>query len=522
MTNNITNNGVGATAPTTAKPAPQPGTKYQVVRGDTLSEISLRAYGEVSLWKGIKAANPERVGPNELITAGDWLDIPNKDDAKQATIAVRAEEKAKAEAAAQAANGEKPSVIAKLGNRMTKWAQETREADHTAIAALEGDSFLGQVAGKVVENIADLGTGLVQLTGAALNGELAKGAKGLYDEAVEGVEQGKDFVEMHTAGQIVGTVITGVGAGTIKLGEAIKEAWDNDTSNSHAHFVGDVVSLALPVAALKAAKGIKTGAAATAVVDSTKAGQAAGSEVLALTGPSTVPAVVPAATTSVPLAGVVNPPAVIAVTSDGVALVGEGAGVSAAANVGTTGAAVVVGSAPEVVQAPLTSFLGRPSYPLANSPTTTVGLRGGVHVKGRWPEPRSLDFKANPTLQDAVFNRAQYAAIDDVAWPAFKKELERSLESAQALISKIHTRMLAETAENAKMVTSADIYLHTPSTAIAGSTTTAPTFHAELRGALERAFHNAAGEGPTYKVSVKSLSASAADQSSEFTVAWYK
>lgn len=62
-------------------PAPGPapaagGRTYRVKRGDTLVRIAQRAYGDATRNVDIRRANPDKVGPNDLIREGDILLLP--------------------------------------------------------------------------------------------------------------------------------------------------------------------------------------------------------------------------------------------------------------------------------------------------------------------------------------------------------------------------------------------------------------------------------------------------------------
>lgn len=59
-------------------PKPIPNTQYTVVRGDTLSNISARAYGDQTLWRRIWSANQTRLksGDPNLIYPGEVIIIP--------------------------------------------------------------------------------------------------------------------------------------------------------------------------------------------------------------------------------------------------------------------------------------------------------------------------------------------------------------------------------------------------------------------------------------------------------------
>ncbi|MEW5847679.1 MAG: LysM peptidoglycan-binding domain-containing protein [Myxococcota bacterium] len=90
-------------APPTKPPPPKPGQTYQVQKGDTLSGIAKKAYGDASRWKEIAEANPRKVGPNALIKAGDTIKIPADSRADKVEKSTRQTE-------AQKAVGDKPRV----------------------------------------------------------------------------------------------------------------------------------------------------------------------------------------------------------------------------------------------------------------------------------------------------------------------------------------------------------------------------------------------------------------------------
>ena len=50
--------------------------RYRVRRGDTLSDLALRVYGDAALWPEIAQANADKVGAEGELRAGDELVIP--------------------------------------------------------------------------------------------------------------------------------------------------------------------------------------------------------------------------------------------------------------------------------------------------------------------------------------------------------------------------------------------------------------------------------------------------------------
>jgi nucleoid-associated protein YgaU len=73
--------GGSSTAPT-APAAPQPtstvgfGKTYVVVKGDSLSKIAKREYGDASKWRRIHEANKDIISDPDLIYPGQELKIP--------------------------------------------------------------------------------------------------------------------------------------------------------------------------------------------------------------------------------------------------------------------------------------------------------------------------------------------------------------------------------------------------------------------------------------------------------------
>lgn len=63
----------------TARPAPEaPGIRsYTVVKGDSLSKIAKRLYGDANRWKEIYEANKDKIKDPDLIYPGQVLKVPN-------------------------------------------------------------------------------------------------------------------------------------------------------------------------------------------------------------------------------------------------------------------------------------------------------------------------------------------------------------------------------------------------------------------------------------------------------------
>jgi nucleoid-associated protein YgaU len=67
----------------TATAAPQPtgtigsGKKYVVVKGDSLSKIAKREYGDANKWRAIYEANNDLIKDPDLIYPGQELNIPD-------------------------------------------------------------------------------------------------------------------------------------------------------------------------------------------------------------------------------------------------------------------------------------------------------------------------------------------------------------------------------------------------------------------------------------------------------------
>lgn len=79
--------GASSTSPSRgANAGAQPETKtYTVVKGDSLSKIALRYYGDPLEWKRIFEANQDQIQDPDLIHPGQELRIPEAGDASRRT-----------------------------------------------------------------------------------------------------------------------------------------------------------------------------------------------------------------------------------------------------------------------------------------------------------------------------------------------------------------------------------------------------------------------------------------------------
>ena len=69
--------GSSTTAPPMQSPAPEPGfTEYRVVKGDSLSAIAKRHYGDAQAWRTIFEANRDIIKDPDLIHPGQVLKLP--------------------------------------------------------------------------------------------------------------------------------------------------------------------------------------------------------------------------------------------------------------------------------------------------------------------------------------------------------------------------------------------------------------------------------------------------------------
>ena len=71
--------GSSTTAPASSAPAPPPvrgGRTYVVVKGDSLSKIAKREYGDAAQWKRIYDANRDLIKDPDLIYPGQTLHLP--------------------------------------------------------------------------------------------------------------------------------------------------------------------------------------------------------------------------------------------------------------------------------------------------------------------------------------------------------------------------------------------------------------------------------------------------------------
>ena len=68
--------GSSSTAPPVAPPPPTSGRSYVVVKGDSLSKIAKREYGDAQQWRRIYEANRDIVKDPDLIYPGQMLRLP--------------------------------------------------------------------------------------------------------------------------------------------------------------------------------------------------------------------------------------------------------------------------------------------------------------------------------------------------------------------------------------------------------------------------------------------------------------
>jgi nucleoid-associated protein YgaU len=68
--------GIQSGSSTTSRPASS-GQEYTVVKGDSLSKIAKRFYGDASQWPRIHEANRAQIEDPDLIHPGQVLTIPN-------------------------------------------------------------------------------------------------------------------------------------------------------------------------------------------------------------------------------------------------------------------------------------------------------------------------------------------------------------------------------------------------------------------------------------------------------------
>lgn len=74
---------VKATTASTAAAAPAMPATYTVVRGDSLSKIAKKLYGNANLWKHLHEANREQIPNPDLIKPGQVLVVPAAPAAKR-------------------------------------------------------------------------------------------------------------------------------------------------------------------------------------------------------------------------------------------------------------------------------------------------------------------------------------------------------------------------------------------------------------------------------------------------------
>lgn len=68
--------GSSSTAPEAPAPAPQADRTYTVVKGDSLSKIAKRFYGDAQQWRRIYEANRDQIQNPDLIHPGQTFRVP--------------------------------------------------------------------------------------------------------------------------------------------------------------------------------------------------------------------------------------------------------------------------------------------------------------------------------------------------------------------------------------------------------------------------------------------------------------
>ena len=68
--------GSSSTAPGLERPQPTSSSTYTVVKGDSLSKIAKRLWGDASLWPQLYEANRTTIKDPDLIHPGQVLNIP--------------------------------------------------------------------------------------------------------------------------------------------------------------------------------------------------------------------------------------------------------------------------------------------------------------------------------------------------------------------------------------------------------------------------------------------------------------
>jgi nucleoid-associated protein YgaU len=66
----------GSTSTAPEAPAPAAGRTYTVVKGDSLSKIAKRFYGDAQQWRRIYEANRDQIQNPDLIHPGQTLRVP--------------------------------------------------------------------------------------------------------------------------------------------------------------------------------------------------------------------------------------------------------------------------------------------------------------------------------------------------------------------------------------------------------------------------------------------------------------
>jgi len=158
------------------------GKAYRIVPGDTLSAIALAAYGHASWWPAIKEMNAKKVGKNELILAGDSIQLPSAAEAK-AIIAKLAGQK-KTDQASRWEQAPPTGKPATGGVAPTAAAAAPADAQVVPVAA---PAQTPEPASSLMPDAPDVRTGLVKLSAGSTPRKVIAEAFGIRPEEVNSI-----------------------------------------------------------------------------------------------------------------------------------------------------------------------------------------------------------------------------------------------------------------------------------------------------------------------------------------------